>query len=338
MLTERWRPHDTTGLMGQAAAIASVRQWLARWRRGKALLLSGPVGCGKTALVRALAAEQQLTLVEMDADSMREIPDIGTSVQQATLGKGELILIDEIDAADGTTAGKALRMITTSRWPVLLTANDPYVPALRELRRSCDIIKLASPRPSEIEQRLLKIAAAEGLSVRPEAIKAIAASARGDVRAAINDLELLGAGAVPGLREHEAGPFELLGALFRGQCSSARSALEHSNLGPDAIFSWIETNIGTAYRNPARRADAFDLLSRADLQRKRNARRVIDMLASLALIRADNGSFRPPERIFGQARAERAATERTCEELARELHCSRRTARTVYFPFLKLYS
>ena len=64
-------------IVGQAKAISTILQFLQHFKPGKALLLYGPPGVGKTATVHAIAREYGLELVELDSSTRRDAKSIG---------------------------------------------------------------------------------------------------------------------------------------------------------------------------------------------------------------------------------------------------------------------
>jgi len=61
---ERHKPTTTSHLAVQPKKIEEVRDWLLNHANGGILLLNGPPGCGKTAVIHQLAAENQFILEE----------------------------------------------------------------------------------------------------------------------------------------------------------------------------------------------------------------------------------------------------------------------------------
>ncbi|MFX1513059.1 MAG: AAA family ATPase, partial [Promethearchaeota archaeon] len=100
----------------------------------KALLLEGPPGVGKTALVEALAQDFNLELIEFNASDTRNQERIRTllTVTSKTRPlnetfKGQLLLMDEVDGLSGNEdrggAGALIKIIQQTRIPLILTAN-----------------------------------------------------------------------------------------------------------------------------------------------------------------------------------------------------------------------
>ena len=121
-LTERLRPRSLHEIVGNARALADLRDWATGWAATEAVpvkraaLLEGPAGVGKTTAALALAAELGWTVVEMNASDARNQGAIDAVAGRAALtntlgsygvyrgrreGARSLILLDEADCLSG---------------------------------------------------------------------------------------------------------------------------------------------------------------------------------------------------------------------------------------------
>ncbi|TLN01319.1 AAA family ATPase, partial [bacterium] len=76
MSTEPWtakhKPLSTREVVGNGSSVRRVHEWLRGWvGHGKALLLHGPPGVGKTASVEAAANELGYGILELNASDIR---------------------------------------------------------------------------------------------------------------------------------------------------------------------------------------------------------------------------------------------------------------------------
>ncbi len=82
---EKYRPKKIEDIIGNEEAKATFVEWLKSKRRSKkAVLLYGPPGVGKTALVNAAAKEFGFTIIEMNASDTRSEKAINAVAKPAT--------------------------------------------------------------------------------------------------------------------------------------------------------------------------------------------------------------------------------------------------------------
>ncbi len=356
-LAEKYRPKSLREIAGQDSVIKQVVEWLKKPQ--KALLLYGATGTGKTAIVEALANDLNYDLIELNASDLRNKEQIENALSSAVkfssikFKKGKIILFDEVDGlspGDRGGAGAITRIMKESKFPVLLTANDAYSPKLREIRQHCKLMQLKRIHPLSIEKRLREVAEKEKIKVPLSAIKQIAKSAGGDMRAALNDLESF-AGGEAGEREREKNVFEVVRAVFKTMSAEkAKEVLEQSDKSLEELFWWIEQNVPKEYEKPEEVASAFELLSKADLfrakiRRNQNYRFLVyfkELIAAVALAKQKPyykfTSYSPPERliIMGKTKSERHQADAEAEELAKRLHCSKRIVKRDFLPYFRI--
>jgi len=326
---------------------------LKRWKPGKALLLYGPTGIGKTLIASAIANEKNMRLLEINASDNRTASSIKKNLEPATkdgsLSKNRLILIDEIDglsSADRGGASEIKRMIKESKFPIILTANNAYDPKLRILRSYCELIKLKRIPVNLIEKRLREICKKERLKIDSFTIREIAINSNGDIRSAINDLEI----ASIGYREREKNIFDVLRIIFQGKdLKTVLKSINQCDKDIDEIIWWVEQNICTEFKDIEEVAKAFDILSKADLFRSkiiinRNYRfkgYMKNLIAGIALVRKKPyykfNLYKPPDRliILGRTKMVRYKRDEIYENLGNFLHCSKRKVKE-QLPYLKI--
>ncbi|RJS79137.1 AAA family ATPase, partial [Candidatus Bathyarchaeota archaeon] len=84
MWTVKYKPRSLSEVADQREAKNKLLSWLKAWRPGgKAALLYGPPGNGKTCTVEALAAEMGFDLIEMNASDVRTRERIERTVGRA---------------------------------------------------------------------------------------------------------------------------------------------------------------------------------------------------------------------------------------------------------------
>jgi hypothetical protein len=134
------RPRVREDVVGQVAAQAGVREWLAS-RKTAACLLTGPTGCGKTSLATCeLLAFDVTTDAEMGGEAL--VAQLTLLSERRGLGSRPLaVLLDTLEAVEG--GQRAALVALLKAWnktrprhapPILILVDDAYEPAYKALR------------------------------------------------------------------------------------------------------------------------------------------------------------------------------------------------------------
>jgi replication factor C large subunit len=295
---EKYRPKKIEDIIGNEEAKATFIEWLKSKRRSKkAVLLYGPPGVGKTALVNAAAKEFSFTIIEMNASDTRSEKAINAvakpatsyvaldnfSTQNQTKGKGNLLFLDEVDGIAGNEdrggVGAIIKIVEEARTPVIMAANDPEVEKLRPLKKVCMLVRFQQIRIPLVIALLQKICLLEHVKAEFEALEQIAQNSRGDVRSAINDLQSLGEGThsltlqetiMLSSRNKDISLDDTLRGFFSTKSiAEVSSLLSYSNVDYDDFLLSISDNLPRRYTGPAELAAAYDFVSQADVFRGR---------------------------------------------------------------------
>ncbi|MCX8203090.1 MAG: replication factor C large subunit [Nitrososphaeria archaeon] len=370
---EKYRPRRVSEIVGNKEAVEEFVRWMRAWESGrvperKAALLHGPPGTGKTSLVLAYAEEHGYDLVQVNAsdrrtpESLEEV--LGHAISSTTVfGRRRMVLVDEVEgavlSAESGTAEMLRSLIQRTSVPMVLTANDVWEPNVAPLRERCLLIEFGRLRPKEIAERLREIARREGLGVDDGLIEAIAERARGDMRAAINDLQataMLGGGlrALEAMqsRDVELNAFELMARVFGAKrLADGRGVLANTDLDPETALTWVFDNVQTQIRDPRALEEAYRVLADADLHLRRASRfqrwelmkyGTVLLSAGPGVVKASTGEkggrleFPSRIRFLQQTRAEREAIRSVLAKVAQRTHMSTSKAATEFIPYLRL--
>jgi len=280
-LCEKYRATCFADVKGQEVAIASINSFFRNFPRRKAILLHGPAGTGKTSLAYALAFELNYEIFELNASDLRnkekleEIMKPATEQQSLFGKKGKIILVDEVDGLSVDKGGlpELLALIEKTSHPIIITANNIWQQKFNLLRRKAELIKIKELAYTTILTLLKGITEKEKKPVKEDILKEIAAKSRGDVRAALNDLQTaldieIEAGDIHE-REKEEDIFHVLRKVFKNQSDpEILKVYDNLEMPIDEIFLWIEENIPYEYKGEEL-ARAYDALSKADVFRGR---------------------------------------------------------------------
>jgi len=371
LLTVKYKPKKLKEFVNQKDAVDIFLKWIKKWKPGsKALLFHGMPGIGKTALIHAWSSENDFDFIEMNASDFRSAQQIqevlGQSMKQISLfKKGKIFLIDECDGLAGREdlggVGAIIKIIKESKFPIVLTANNPWDQRLRSLRAYCTLVQFKKITVWDIEKRLQQICEKEKIKIDRGVLHQLAKESKGDLRSAIHDLETISQGKkevtaedlkVLSYRERETNIFEVMKNIFKTQSAlSAKLAINNSDKYPDEIFWWIENNIFNEYDDPEEIAKAYDALSKADIFRKRiNSRQnwgfmayMIDMMTGGVAVskkRVYNKftRYQYPQNIIllGRTKTVRRSQKEVYSKISPMLHCSTKKFREDFLPWIKI--
>lgn len=319
--SERYRPSTREELVGNSASIDTFFEWILSWKTGipkkRAVLLVGPPGTGKTSSVGAIAKDLGYEIVEFNASDKRNKDSIETLVSrsalQQTLGDyPRIILLDEVDGLSGTSdrggVGAILKVINQTVHPIVMTANDPTNPRLKDLIRSCVIIRFSALDRPAIMRVLSRLADENSLKVTHSNLESIADKSGGDLRAAISDLEMISEGGISdeelGIRDVRTSVEQTIRRLFMtAEPLAAKTIVDQADVDHDSLVLWFEENLHLHLGTPSELEEGLDSLSIADLYLGRIARQqnwkllsyVYDFLSSFIAASRTKTPFRRVE-------------------------------------------
>jgi len=383
---ESHRPKTLDEIIGNSSAVSQLRSWADAWSKGKpkrkGAILVGDPGIGKTSAALALANDYSWDIIELNASDSRNAESVDRivghgsradtfsadgSYRSSAEGHLKLIVFDEADNLFGNEdrggAKSIIQALKDTIQPIILIVNDYYELTRKAsgIKQLATTIKFTRPTAQQVAEALGRISTREGLEISQDVILRVVNNADGDIRGAVNDLQsisLLGFDDMDdvskslGWRDVPSEIFDALSIIFSSNDPvRSRLALISVDETPDNFIKWLDDNLPRVIREPADRARAIDIMSRADIFLGRTKRRQYYGLWSYASDLMSMGicsvsgkkypvysdSLRFPEYLIGLSRtkAKRAAIASLLDKMALSMHTSPQIARESIVPYFR---
>jgi replication factor C large subunit len=378
--TRKYRPSTLSQVIGNKKAISKVLNWLEKWnnpafrkntRSKKGVLLHGPPGIGKTVTVESIANDYNYALIEMNASDFRSAKQIKKGIARSigyhsldeTLYKGtkRMFLFDEVDGISGRDdrggVGAIVQILKKTWSPVFLTANDIYHPRLRNLRQHCVQIGFQKVAEEEIITFLREICKREGITAETAALFSIVQNAAGDVRVAINDLQMMGEGKnrlrpediVVSSRNERIITFEALRRFFSAKTwNEAKQSIDEAAIDYEIFMLCVHESLPYQFKNPHDLAVVYNVLSKANIflanARKQRAwklmRYFFDLLTGIPFLRTHGWPsnlvrFSQKLTAMSRSRVHRQRRSEMGQLIGEKCHLSSKNAIRTMVPYLK---
>ncbi|MCI4434753.1 MAG: replication factor C large subunit [Thermoplasmata archaeon] len=388
---EKYRPKSLKDIIGNPEVVKKIREWGELWKSGKipdkkALVFEGRPGVGKTTAALALANDMGWGVIELNASDIRNEERIKDIALRGSLyetfddsgdflsskkGGRKLIIIDEADnlyegrgeAGDRGGRKAIIETVKSTLQPIILIVNDPYELFKGEqgivLKNMVEELKFRALNYKQIAASILKpICAKEGILVDSKVLEKIAQRSGGDVRAAINDLQMLAMGKkiitekdaeYVGSRDVVENIYSAtLDIILSMSMKTSREVLNSLDEDPQTILQWIDENISQEYLDIDDLDRAFYYLSLANTYLGRIRKRqyygflsyVMDFIAAVSIAKKQkygiHGKLKSPDFIRAMAMRKRSKDYRDIisKKLAKITHQSiDRTS----FEFFEIY-
>ena len=201
---EKYRPTNLSEVVGQSSVTDRLKNYV-KERSMPHLLFAGPAGIGKTTSALALAKEMfgelwKHNLHELNASDERGIDVVRGKIKEfartAPLGEDgfKIIFLDEADALTGA-AQAALRrtMERYARTCRFIMSCNFSSKIIDPIQSRCAVFRFKPIKAEDLEKYLKFVASKEGLKITSEGYQAITYLAQGDLRRAINGLQMAAA-------------------------------------------------------------------------------------------------------------------------------------------------
>ena len=199
--TEKYRPKNLDEVVGQKHVTERLKAYVSS-NNMPHLLLTGPAGTGKTTCSLAMAKEMfgeewKGNFIELNASDERGIDVVRGKIKEfartAPLGKAEfkIIFMDEADALT-SDAQAALRrtMEKFSKICRFILSCNYSSKIIDPIQSRCAVFRFKPLTKEDVSEFLNKIITNENIDIEPDALDALVHVARGDMRRAVNSLQV----------------------------------------------------------------------------------------------------------------------------------------------------
>ena len=356
MWSEKYRPKNILDLIGNEDARNSFVEWLTKWKKGtKPILLVGPPGIGKTTLANLAAKQFDYDLISLNASDVRSKKNI-QEILSPVLGNETIfgipmIFIDEVDGIHGRAdyggTEAIIKILKESTVPIVLAANSDLSDKMKSIKKNTRVIQFRPLSPRLLRFYLNKILQLENAKISSDSLIKLVAESKGDIRSMINFTQALVTGFNPPTEKsfESLDIEESINTFYKANSiDEARSILYSLRIDPrEKINAFYSSVIGSSISTDDMQR-FLQIISTADMLygkiMKTQQWRLLRYLDAILLglykkdlpIRYSKYNLSWP--VLNRIRWDGAKIKSLIGSFAKNMHISKSTFSTLYFPFL----
>ena len=356
MWSEKYRPKNILDLIGNEDARNSFVEWLTKWKKGtKPILLVGPPGIGKTTLANLAAKQFDYDLISLNASDVRSKKNIQEILSPVlgneTIFGTPMIFIDEVDGIHGRAdyggTEAIIKILKESTVPIVLAANSDLSDKMKSIKKNARVIQFRPLSPRLLRFYLNKILQLENAKISSDSLMKLVAESKGDIRSMINFAQALVTGFNPPTEKsfESLDIEESINTFYKANSiDEARSILYSLRIDPrEKINAFYSSVIGSSISMDDMQR-FLQIISTADMLygkiMKTQQWRLLRYLDAILLglykkdlpIRYSKYNLSWP--ILNRIRWDGTKIKSLISSFAKNMHVSKSTFSTLYFPFL----
>lgn len=356
MWSEKYRPQNISEMVGNEESRSALVEYMAKWKKGvKPILLVGPPGIGKTTMANLIAKQFDYDLIGLNASDVRSksrINEMLTPVlgNDSIFGK-QMVFVDEVDGIHGRSdfggAEALINILKEPTIPIILAANSENSDKMKKIKKTVKVIHFKPLPPRLLRLYLMNILSNEDAKISPGALIKLISESRGDIRSMINSAQALVTGFNPPTeKSFESIDIEIgLDAFFKAKSiEEARSILYSLRINPRDKINAFYSSIITSSIPKEEFERMLPILSEADILygkiMKTQQWRLLRYLDAILIklykkdLPVRYSKYNLSWDVLNRLRWDGAKIKKLAEILANNLHTSKSTFATFYFPYI----